>query len=164
MAPTAFESAEARAGRADNVDLVRRVYRAIEDLFGDRPGALDGAFRDRLDERFELLLPATYPEGARVLRGREGMKRWVAATKEVWDEWRFELERLIPAGDHVVALVRVVARGALSGVPLIRDTAHVWTVEDGRVTRCEVYLDRAEALEAAGVSDPGGSAEPGPQA
>ena len=150
MAPTASESAQARAARADNVDVVRRTYLAIEDLFRDRPGALDGAFRDRLDERFELLLPATYPEGARVLRGRDGMRRWVATTKEVWDEWRFEPERLIPGGDQVLALVRVVARGALSGVPLVRETAHLWTLENGRVTRCEVYLDRTEALEVAG--------------
>jgi len=154
MAATAFESAEARAARADNVDLVRRAYQTIEDLFADRPGALDGAFRDRLDERFVLLLPATYPEGARLLRGRDGLKRWVATTKEVWAEWRFEPERFIPAGDQVVALVRVVARGALSGVPLVRETAHVWTVEDGRVTRCEVYLDRSEGIEAAGLLRP----------
>jgi ketosteroid isomerase-like protein len=149
MAATAFESDHARAASADRVDAVRRAYRAIDDIFADRPGALDGAFRDCIDERFELLLPATYPEGARVLRGREGMRRWVQTTNEIWDEWRFEVERFIPAGDRVVALVRVVARGALSGVPLVRETAHVWTVEDGRVTRCEVHLDRAEGVEAA---------------
>jgi ketosteroid isomerase-like protein len=149
MAPTAIESDHARAASADDVDVVRRVYRAIEDMFEDRPGALDRAFRDDLDERFELLLPATYPEGARALRGRDGMQRWVATTKEIWGEWRFELERFIPARDHVVALVRVVARGALSGVPLDRETAHLWTVEDGRVTRCEIHLDRSEGVEAA---------------
>jgi ketosteroid isomerase-like protein len=154
MATTAIESDHARAASADNVDVVRRVYRAIDDMFSDRPGALDRAFRDCLDEGFELLLPATYPEGARVLRGRDGMRRWVATTKEIWEEWRFERERFIPAGDQVVVLVRVVARGALSGVPLVRETAHLWTVEDGRVTRCEIHLDRAEGVEAAGRAAP----------
>ncbi len=52
-----------------------------------------------------------YPEGAQIFRGREGLKRWVASTKETWDEWRFEPERFLHAGDQVVALVRVVARG-----------------------------------------------------
>jgi ketosteroid isomerase-like protein len=152
MAATAFESDHARAASADSVDVVRRVYRAIEDMFDDRPGALERAFGDWVDEGFELVLPATYPEGARILRGREGMRRWVATTKEIWGEWRFERERFIPVGDQVVALVRVVARGALSGVPLVRETAHVWTVEDGRVTRCEIYLDRSDGVEAAGLS------------
>jgi ketosteroid isomerase-like protein len=154
MAPTAIESDLARAASADNADVVRRVYRAIEDMFSDRPGALDDAFRYCIDERFELLLPATYPEGARILRGRDGMRRWVATTKEIWDEWRFEPERFIPAGDQVVVLVRVVARGALSGVPLVRETAHLWTVEHGRVTRCEIYLERAEGVEAAARAVP----------
>jgi ketosteroid isomerase-like protein len=85
-----------------------------------------------------------------VLRGREGLKRWISTTREIWDEWRFEPERFLSAGDRVVVLVRVLARGAISGVRLDRETAHIWTLEDGRVTRCEVYLDRSEALEAAG--------------
>jgi ketosteroid isomerase-like protein len=99
-----------------------------------------------VDARFELHLPATYPEGEQVFRGRNGLKRWTAVTKEVWDEWRFEVERYIDAGDRVIALVHVVAEGGRSGVHLERDTAHVWTLADGKVIRCEVFLDRAEAL------------------
>ena len=38
-----------------------------------------------------------------------------------------------------------------SGVRLDQETAHVWTLGDGRVIRCEVYLDRSEALEAVGL-------------
>ncbi len=79
------------------------------------------------------------------------MQRWVATTKEIWEEWRFERQRFMSAGDKVVALVRVVARGALSGVPLDRETAHLWTVKHGRVTRCEIYLDRSDGVAAAGL-------------
>jgi ketosteroid isomerase-like protein len=150
MVPTAFDSSHGRATARENVELVRRTYRALEELQEGRPGALEDAFLDCLDERFELLPPPTYPEGARVLRGREGMKRWISTTREIWDEWRFEPERFLSAGDRVVVLVRVLARGAISGVRLDRETAHIWTLENGRVTRCEVYLDRSEALEAAG--------------
>jgi ketosteroid isomerase-like protein len=45
-----------------------------------------------------------------------------------------------------VVLVRVIAQGNLSGVRLNRETAHIWDIADDRVTRCEVFLDRAEAL------------------
>ncbi len=135
------------------VELVQRSYRLLEDLREGRSEALDQALDDYVDEGFELHPPAIYPEGAQVFRGREGLWRWTAMTREIWGEWRFELERLIPAGDQVVALVRVVARGSSSGVPLDRETAHVWTLKDGRVARCEVYLDRSEALEAVGLSN-----------
>jgi ketosteroid isomerase-like protein len=142
----------------ENVELVQRSYRLLEELREARPYALERAFRECFDERLEVRIPDAYPEGAQVFRGREGLKRWVASTKEVWDEWRFERERFIDAGDQVVALVRVVARGGSSGVSLVRETAHLWTLRDLRVTRCEVYLDRSEALEAVGLRErsPGG--------
>jgi ketosteroid isomerase-like protein len=81
-----------------------------------------------------------------VFRGRAGLKRWIAVTKEIWDEWRLNAERLLVVGDQVVVLVRVIAQGNLSGVRLDRETAHIWDIADDRVTRCEVFLDRAEAL------------------
>jgi ketosteroid isomerase-like protein len=136
----------------DNAELVRRGYRVLEDLRNDPEGPADRLLRDLVDERFELHLPASYPEGAQVFRGPGGLERWTAKTREIWDEWRFELERFLEAGDRVVVLVHVVAEGGLSGVHLERDTAHVWTVADGKLTRCEVFLDRAEALEALDLS------------
>jgi len=141
----------ARDSAALNVDLVRRSYRMLADLRRDPDGPANELLRDLVDERFELHLPATYPEGEQVFRGRNGLKRWTAVTKEVWDEWRFEVERLLDAGECVVALVHVVAEGGLSGVHLERDTAHVWTLADGKVTRCDVFLERAEALDALGL-------------
>jgi ketosteroid isomerase-like protein len=131
----------------DNVQLVRRSYRMLEDLRNEPDGPANRVLRELVHERFELQLPASYPEGAQVFRGPDGLKRWTVKTREIWDEWRFELERLDDVGDRVVVLVHVVAEGGLSGVHLERDTAHVWTVADGKVTRCEVYLDRAEVLE-----------------
>jgi ketosteroid isomerase-like protein len=135
----------------DNVQLVRRSYRMLEDLRNDPDGPADRMLGELVDERFELHLPASYPEGAQVFRGPGGLKRWTLKTREIWDEWRFELERLLDAGDRVVVLVHVVAEGGLSGVHLERDTAHVWTLADGKVTRCEVFLDRSEALEELGL-------------
>jgi hypothetical protein len=72
-----------------------------------------------------------------------------ASNKEAWEEWRFEPKRFFEAGDQAVVLVRVVARGGPSSISFDRETAHLWTLVDGRVTRCEVYLDPSEvALEA----------------
>ena len=128
------------------IELVRDAYRFIEDIQEGRRYDFDDAYGDWFDERFELLPPPSYPEGAQVFRGRSGLKRWIAVTQEIWDEWRLRAERFLVAGDQVVVLVRVIAVGHLSGVRLDRETAHVWDIADGRVTRCEVFLDRSEAL------------------
>src|SRR5918912_1009390 len=63
----------------------------------------------------------------------------------------FEPERVLDAGDRVVVLVRVVAEGGVSGIPTERETAHVWTARHGRLSSIQIYRDRAEALEAAGL-------------
>jgi ketosteroid isomerase-like protein len=128
------------------IALVRDAYQFIEDVQEERRHDFDDAYLEWFDERFELLPPPTYPEGAQVFRGRAGLRRWIAVTKEIWDEWRLMAERFVVAGDQVVVLVRVIAQGHVSGARLDRETAHIWDIADGRVTRCEVFLDRAEAL------------------
>jgi ketosteroid isomerase-like protein len=137
---------------AKGVQLVRRSYRMLEDLRKAPDGPADRLLRELVHERFELHLPPVYPD-TQVFRGPDGLKRWVARTREVWGEWRFQVERFIDMGERVVVLVHLVAEGGQSGVRLERDTAHVWTLADGKVTRCEVYLDRAEALGALGLKE-----------
>jgi ketosteroid isomerase-like protein len=140
-----------RARPHEKLVLVERCYHWLQELRDATPNALEDAFRDCFHEKLEVCIPDVYPEGGQVFRGREGLQRWIATTREVWEEWRFEPEQFLDAGDRVVVLVRVVARGGSSGVNLDRETAHIWTIMDGRVTRCEVYLDRSEALAVAGL-------------
>jgi ketosteroid isomerase-like protein len=132
--------------------LVRDAYRFIEDIQVGRRDDYEDGYPECFAESYELLLPPGYPEGEQVFRGRAGLKRWIDSIREIWDEWRMEQERFIVAGEQVVVLVHIVARGELSGVELDRETAHIWSIADGRVTRCEVYFERSEALEEAGVS------------
>jgi ketosteroid isomerase-like protein len=147
------ETAAARS--REKLELVRLSYRWLEDLREGKPGAVEDAFRECLHEKVEVCIPEAYPEGGQVFRGRDGLMRWIETTKEIWEEWRFETERFLEAGDdRVVVMIRVLARGGSSGVTLDRRTAHIWTIADGRAARCEVFLDRAEALAAAGLDHP----------
>ena len=141
----------------ENVELVRRWYGSLPDLRDANPdddqAFLDRAFREYLNEGWELRLPAGYPEGEPVFRGREGVTQLVVMLRDVWSEWRFEPERFLDAGDRVVVFVRVVAKGGASGVPITLEDAHVVTVRDGRMKSARVYRDRSDALEAAGLSE-----------
>jgi uncharacterized protein len=130
----------------ENVELVRLAY----ELFDRRD--IEGVLGLATDD-FELRLPDIYPEGPETFRGRDGLRRWVAMVQDIWGEWRFDVERLISADEQVVALVRIVAEGGASGVPVDREVAHVWSVRDGKASTASVYLDRAEALEAAGLRE-----------
>jgi ketosteroid isomerase-like protein len=142
----------------ENVEIVRRLY-AEEGPFalplspdGER-ALLDRLFREFYDERLEVRMPADYPEGEQVLRGRQGMAGLLAMLRETWTEFRFEPERFIDAGDRVAVFVRVVAEGGASGVATDRKTAHIWIVRDGRLSSIQIYLNRSQALEALGLPE-----------
>jgi ketosteroid isomerase-like protein len=139
----------------ENVEIVRALY-AEGGPLGPRLSPDDAAFLDRMfrvyyDERVEVHMPPDYPEGGQVFRGRAGFERLIAMLRDSWSEFRFEAERFIDAGDRVVVLIRLRASGGASGVTTERETAHVWTVRDGRLTCIQIYRDRAEALEAVGL-------------
>ena len=141
----------------ENVELVRRLYAEAPFRLAigpdDERAVLDRLFRDHFDEQLEIRMPADYPEGEQVLRGREGFAQLVGMLRETWTEFRFEAERFIDAGGRVAVFVRVLAEGGASGVATERKTAHIWTVRDGRLSSIHIYLDRAQALEAAGLSE-----------
>ena len=72
---------------------------------------------------------------------------------EAWEERRLEPEGFIDAGDEVVVLLHEYRRGRGSGVELEAKTAVVVAVSGGRVVRIQGYMDRAAALEAAGLRE-----------
>ena len=77
------------------------------------------------------------------------LREWVGA----WEDWELELEALHDAGDKVVALVHQRGRSKVGGMPVEMSFAQVWTLRDGKQARMEMYSDRDEALEAAGLSE-----------
>ena len=89
----------------------------------------------------------------RVVRGRAEV---VEAFRDYYDTWeRLELrpKEIIDTGDELIVFVHEVARGRKSGVVVETDTAAISTLHDGRVVQVRNYLDRAEALEAAGLRE-----------
>ena len=57
------------------------------------------------------------------------------------------------AGAQVIVFVRVTGTAKQSGAAPGTSSAHVQTLRDGRITRTDIFLDRAEALEAAGLRE-----------
>ena len=92
--------------------------------------------------------------GPRSYRGREGVGEYFRTWTEGFDGWSFEIERLTGApGDRVVALIHQTATGKGSGARVEMDLGFVYELEAGQVTRIRNYLDLAEALEDAGLSE-----------
>ena len=130
----------------ENVEIVRRFADAWE--HGDWDASLELAHPD-----IEMHGTVGGVEEGRIMRGLEEMRRDYESVEEMWDEHRVEIQELIDAGDRVVIFHREHGRGKSSGVELVLDAAVLVNLRDGRIVRVQGFMDRAAALEAAGVSE-----------
>ncbi len=86
-------------------------------------------------------------------QGIEAIRKQFARWIEAYPDLRVEPLETKANEDRVFLWVRFVGHGAASGAPLEMELAHVYTLRDGKATRCVEYMDRAEALEAVGLRE-----------
>jgi ketosteroid isomerase-like protein len=84
-------------------------------------------------------------------RGREGLRRFMTALDDDWEYVRFEVDEIRDAGEQVLALARVHARGLASRVELDYPIGIIFTVERGLVVYARFYSDSRDALKAVGL-------------
>jgi ketosteroid isomerase-like protein len=101
---------------------------------------------------------AVYREGpgwpnAGVFRGREAALARMRSLIELLGPIEVRLDELIDLGDgRFVACTRMVGEGA-SESPYTQSFAVVHRLRDGLIVEADYYLDRAQALEAVGLSE-----------
>ena len=142
----------------ENVEIVRQVY----ELFRNREATTESGFGEADFARaFELFHLDFELDATRApmtdLRGRyrgatevaDFWRRWL----EAWDRVEFEAE-LTDAGDRVLVEIKDQRmRGKGSGVEVEFPTYwQVFTLRDGKAVSQAFFLEKAEALEAAGLS------------
>ena len=88
-----------------------------------------------------------------VYRGLEAIEKLFASWIEVYPDLKVWPVEARANGERVFVWVRLSGHSAHSGAPLDMEGAHVVTLENGKIRRLEEFLDRAEALEAAGLSE-----------
>src|SRR5215207_4610895 len=130
----------------ENIDVVRRCF----GLWANRDFSAisEVAHPDLvLDVSRRVINPAVY-------HGLDGFRRFVEQVDEVWENFQFELEEAIDAGDQVLTSVRIAGGGRGSGVEAEMREFSIWTFREGKLSRLTGgYRDRAEALEAAGLRE-----------
>jgi uncharacterized protein len=129
----------------ENVDLARRGYEAFA------RGDLD-AVLEFMHPKIEAHDPPEVPDAA-IYRGRDAVRRDWEQTADVFEDFSVDVEKTFDRGDEVVLFLRFRGRGRDSHAELQAPMAHVWTIRNGKAVRLRQFLNRAEALEAAGLSE-----------
>lgn len=128
-----------------NVEIIRKFMEAFN-------RADYAACLDAIDPDVEWHPPPDIPNAA-VANGRDALianfQDWLGA----WDEYRSVPEEVLEGkNDTVLMLARESGRGKDSGIEVhSRRITGVYELRDGRIVRFRAYLNRVEALEAAGL-------------
>ncbi|MBA2763135.1 MAG: nuclear transport factor 2 family protein [Thermoleophilaceae bacterium] len=85
--------------------------------------------------------------------GHDGVRRFYADATEAWASYRWGVEETRVRGDSVVALLHCTAQSRDAAPPVDWDVAWLWRFRGDEATSVRFYRDRAEALEAAGLSE-----------
>ena len=129
----------------ENVEIFRRAQEAYNE--GDWDAALA-----TMDPNVVFDSTRAGPDGE-IYRGHEGAKRFWLMLRDVFGSLRNEPEEIIDNGDRLFTRIRQRSTGRASGAVTEDVIYQIITIDKGRAIRLEFFRDRAEALEAAGLSE-----------
>ena len=126
---------------ADDHEYVAIVKRCYEEF---NRGDFEAATQDAHPE-----IEVTRVGGFPPLKGRDAVIAWMAP--DALQDQTAEPQEFKLNDDRLFVTTSTYARGTESGLEMTVDVSQVWIFEDGKVIRIESFLDRDEALGAAGL-------------
>jgi ketosteroid isomerase-like protein len=89
-----------------------------------------------------------------VYEGADGIRRFFADVGDTGPDFHLTIERVEAIGpDRVLTFMLITATGRASGIPQDARTANVYDFDGGKIERIRIFVDRQEALEAAGLRE-----------
>jgi ketosteroid isomerase-like protein len=125
------------------VEIVRRAVAALNarDL---------EAYLACCREDVELHLPGV----SGVHDGPQGIKQFLTDIEDAGPDFHLDLQDLQTiGGDQILAFLHAGATGRASGIPVGAETANVYDLVDGKISRVRIFLDRQQALKAVGLEE-----------
>jgi uncharacterized protein len=142
----ADESKRGATHDPEAIETLRQAYAAL-----NRDG-IDSALRF-LDQSIEFVPVPDWLPDAEHFHGHDGVRAWFAKIGEVFDIDHWEPREYVDAGDRLVISVTITGKARATGIRGQLELYQVWTVRRHKAVRMEAFLDRAQALEAAGHSE-----------
>jgi hypothetical protein len=134
----------------EDITILQELFRdhlnrdpRLEETWEDAASVLAPGFEYREDPKWP---------GADTYHGIEAFRKAVTAYTDAFGEMRVQVQDLSEIDGRVFAFYRWSARGQ-GGVEVHMDQAGIFTLAGGKVVSWQVFIDRAEALEAVGLSE-----------
>jgi ketosteroid isomerase-like protein len=137
----------------ENVEIVRRLFEGWPEV---------QLLRQDGDKSAHSWLSLWHPEcaleelaevpDAAAYQGREGVARYFRQLGELWDDVRYTPAEILEGSDGVLATTDMWTRSK-AGVEAQMHVYQVFRLRDGMIVYVTAYIDRAQALEAVGLSE-----------
>src|SRR5262245_35087768 len=139
----------------EDVEHAREGYAVLNEAYRRADPSLFQPILEAYWGRAVVLEPAgVLPDSSpRPHRGWDGFLHFIANQMEAFSEGWVEADEFIDRGDYLVVPYRFGGRARHTGLPVEFSFVNLFTLRDGKVTRCEIHRTGAEALEAAGLSE-----------
>jgi len=128
----------------ENVEVVRRALAALDSRDLE-------AYLEVASPQIELITPASPLQGSIV--GHEGIRTFF---REMWsfsETSEFRVEEIRAVGERVLAFFVLTATSRQNAIETSSRVGGVYDLEHGKIRRAHIFADRAEALEALGLSE-----------
>lgn len=140
----------------ENVETVRQwvatwADKELVSLAAEHPEEVASIF-ELVHPEFEGRWASELPD-VETYRGHEGAQQMLTEWLEPWREYRQRALEFIDAGPITVVLYICRGVGKDSGAESEMEVTHLYEVRDGKIARLQEYMTKAEALEAAGLSE-----------
>jgi ketosteroid isomerase-like protein len=124
-----------------NLEIVRQLF----DRFAE--GGIESAI-ELIDEDVVVEIPPDMSAEPDNYFGHDGVRRYFAGFGGMIEDLRYVALELIPAGDVVLAHVRLSGRGASSGVDVELEPYVLHELKDGKIVAIRPYPDLESARAA----------------
>ena len=128
----------------ENVETVRTALTALDQRDVER-------YLSVASPEIELINPASPLEGP--FAGHEGIRRFFSEVATFTESSSLEVKGIRAVGSRVLPLFTLTALGRMSGAETSVDVAGVYSVENGKIKRAQIFIDREAALKAAGLAE-----------
>ena len=135
-----------RLRRAMLVRLVRQGYAAANRR------DFDVTIRG-YDPGYEYHPDVGIPDADAVYYGHDGFHKFWRQLLEAFDDVRLDPKEILDLGDRVLVTTQMSGHGTGSGVSINQQLFQLMTLRRGVIARQVDFQDRAQALEAAGLSE-----------
>ncbi len=144
----AFEAAgmSEQAMSQENVEVVRRLYERFN------RGDID-ALLQSYDPEVELYPGIRTPDQDTRYSGHQGMKEFFRDATEAWETVTVEPKELIECGGNRILTIDRWRFFGREGIEIDVELPTLFSFRDGFIVRIDGFTDKAEALEAAGLSE-----------